>query len=82
MKLSRVGILGLMFLGGSNLSECPGWISVKHSSPLVDRCGCCSHHGGGCGCEKGWACSFLTIPSLTQGGFKFQVQRVNHDAAA
>jgi hypothetical protein len=55
VNLSSIGILGLILLGGSALTECPGWISEEHSSPSVERRGCCSHHGGVCGCEKGRA---------------------------
>lgn len=52
MKLFCVGALGLMLLGGSTFADCPGQVSEQNS---VERRGCCSHHGGVCGCEKGRA---------------------------
>jgi hypothetical protein len=55
MKLARVGVLGLMLLGGSAFTDCPGGMSGEHSLLSVERRGCCSHHGGVCGCEKGRA---------------------------
>ena len=55
MKLSRVGVLGLMLLGGNALTDCPGGMSGEYSLFSVERRGCCSHHGGVCGCEKGRA---------------------------
>jgi hypothetical protein len=55
MKRSRVGALGLIFLGGSALTDCPGGMSGEHRLRLVERRGCCSHHSGVCGCAKGRA---------------------------
>ena len=55
MIRSRVGALGLIFLGGSALTDCPGGMSGEHRLRSVERRGCCSHHGGVCGCEKGRA---------------------------
>ena len=55
MKLSRVEVLGLMLLGGSAFTDCPGGMSGEHSLLSVERRGCCSHHGGVCACEKGRA---------------------------
>ncbi len=55
MMLSRVGMLVVVFLGGRAFTDCPGLVSVEHSSLSVERRGCCSHHGGVCGCEKGRA---------------------------
>jgi hypothetical protein len=49
MKLSRVGVLGLMLLGGSAFPDCPGGMSGEHSLLSVEQRGCCSHHGGVCG---------------------------------
>jgi len=55
MKFSCVGVLGLMLIGGSVFTHCPGEVSGKHIVPSIERRGCCSHHGGVCGCEKGRA---------------------------
>ena len=55
MKRSRVGVLGLICLGGSALTDCPGGMSGEHRLRSVERRGCCSHHGGVCGCEMGRA---------------------------
>jgi hypothetical protein len=55
MKLHCVGILGLMLLGGSAFTDCPVGMSGEHSLLSVERRGCCSHHGGVCGCDKGRA---------------------------
>ena len=52
MKLSSVGVLGLMLLGGSAFTDCPGGMSDEYTLFSVERRGCCSHHGGACGCEK------------------------------
>ena len=55
MILSRVGVLGVMLLGGSALTDCPGGISGEYNMFSVERRGCCSHHGGVCGCKNGRA---------------------------
>ena len=55
MKLFRFGVLGLLLLGGGAFTNCPDGISDEHSLFSVERRGCCSHHGGVCGCEKGRA---------------------------
>ena len=55
MKLFCVGAFGLMLLGGSNFADCPGSVSEQHTLLSGERRGCCSHHGGGCWCEKGRA---------------------------
>ena len=55
MKLACVGVLGLMLLGGSTFADCPGQVSGPHTLLSVERRGCCSHHGGVCGCDKGRA---------------------------
>ena len=55
MKLSRVGILGILLLGGSAFPDCLSVMSRDDSGSSTERRGCCSHHGGVCGCEKGRA---------------------------
>jgi hypothetical protein len=55
MKLSCVEVLGLILLGGSTIADCPAEVSEEHTLLSVERRGCCSHHGGVCGCEKGRA---------------------------
>jgi hypothetical protein len=55
MKLSWVGVFGLLFLGGSTFADCSAELSDEHTVVAVERRGCCSHHGGVCGCEKGRA---------------------------
>ncbi len=46
---AAIGLLGAMlFIGGSN--SCSEDLSM-----IPERRGCCSHHGGVCGCEKGRA---------------------------
>jgi hypothetical protein len=55
MKLSCAKVLGVMLLGGSTFADCPGEVSEGYTLFSVERRGCCSHHGGVCGCEKGRA---------------------------
>lgn len=54
MKLSYLTILGMVLLGGSTFSNCLNVMSGERGES-VERRGCCSHHGGVCGCEKGRA---------------------------
>jgi hypothetical protein len=65
MIRSRVGALGLIFLAGSALTDCPGGMSGAHRLRSVERRECCSHHGGVCGCEMGRAlcCDKRVSPS-------------------
>jgi len=55
MKVFSVGLLGFTVLGGSVFADCPSANEGTLSVLAVERRGCCSHHGGVCGCEKGRA---------------------------
>lgn len=53
MRLAAVLLLSASFLKSSHISVC-----LTDSFPTAsiignERRGCCSHHGGVCGCEKG-----------------------------
>ena len=52
MKLFGMGVLGLVLLGGSTIIDCPSGKSGERSLLSIERRGCCSHHGGVCGCER------------------------------
>ncbi len=52
MKLFGTGVLGLVLLGGSTIIDCASGKSGERSLLSIERRGCCSHHGGVCGCEK------------------------------
>lgn len=55
MKLSHLALFGMLLLNGSAFPDCSGPIPAQANSPTVERRGCCSHHGGVCGCENGRA---------------------------
>lgn len=50
MRLASVALLGIMFLGGSNGTICQQL--AGQDMTLAARSGCCSNHGGVCGCDK------------------------------
>jgi hypothetical protein len=68
MIRSRVEALGLIFLAGSAFPDSPGGMSGEHRLRSVERRGCCSHHGGVCGCEMGRALCCDTRVSPSCGG--------------
>jgi hypothetical protein len=55
MRAWTVCALAVLVLSGSQPLPCNSEPSVGSSANKLERRGCCSHHGGVCGCEKGRA---------------------------
>lgn len=55
MRFVAIGLLGTMLAIGSAELSCPTPFPKNVELLEAERRGCCSHHGGVCGCEKGRA---------------------------
>jgi len=55
MRLPVLLLLGMTVLGSSDITICPNSSALNVALIGGERRGCCSHHGGVCGCEKGRA---------------------------
>jgi len=55
MQLVTVGFIGFALIGGSHVAICSGIGESTTHQTALERRGCCSHHAGVCGCEKGRA---------------------------
>ncbi|MCE7964734.1 hypothetical protein FBQ96_02430 [Nitrospirales bacterium NOB] len=55
MRILTFAVLTLTLSSGNQLSACFESVASLAGAGVGERRGCCSHHGGVCGCEKGRA---------------------------